>query len=57
MRYDWEVRRVPGSKLEANLEEASAKGWDVFSILPAGEDPNAPANDRVQYAVVVRRAT
>jgi hypothetical protein len=53
--YDWEVRRVRGSQLESTLEAASAGGWEVFSVVAAGDDPAAPPEDRVLFAVIVRR--
>jgi hypothetical protein len=53
--YDWEVRRVSASKLAAGLESASANGFEVFAILPAGEDPSLPPPDRYGYLIVARR--
>lgn len=40
--YDWEIRRTDATHLETSLEAASANGWDMFAILPAGETANAP---------------
>jgi hypothetical protein len=53
--YDWEVVRVSGMKLESTLKGADAKGWEVFAIIQAGEEPTAPPNDRYYYTIVVRR--
>ena len=44
--YHWEVVRVSGMKLEPTLRTVDEKGWEVFAIIQAGEDPNAPPNDR-----------
>jgi hypothetical protein len=55
MRYDWEVRATRLSQLEAALQAANPGEWEVFAILPAGEDSNASPADRPLYAVVVRR--
>ena len=55
MAYNWEVRRAHLSQLETALEAANPGHWEVFAILPAGEDPSAPPNDRQLFAVVVRR--
>ncbi len=55
MAINWEVRRLRISQLEATLEAASANGWEVFAILPIGEDPSAPPADKHLFAVVVRR--
>lgn len=33
MRYNWEVINVVFADLERTLEQASARGWDVFSVM------------------------
>jgi hypothetical protein len=33
MKYNWEVASVALTQLEQHLEAASAKGWEVFSVL------------------------
>jgi hypothetical protein len=55
VKYDWEVRRVHLSRLEAALQAANPGGWEVFTLLPGGEDPGAPPHDRTMFVVVVRR--
>lgn len=54
--YDWEIRRANAAQLESVLESASAHGFEVFAILPAGEDASLPAPDRHVYLVVARRS-
>jgi hypothetical protein len=53
--YDWECVRVSGLKLEGALESATSAGWEVFTIVQAGDDPSQPPNNRYFYTIVVRR--
>jgi hypothetical protein len=52
--YEWKVTRVSGMKLEPALNSVEEHGWEVFAIIQAGEDPNAPSNDRYYYTVIAR---
>jgi hypothetical protein len=51
--YDWEIRKVTAAKLETTLEAVSASDWEVFAILPAGEDSTAQLTG--EYFLVVAR--
>jgi hypothetical protein len=45
MRYKWEVVTVALVNLEGKLNEASAKKWEVFSVLAVNES----------FVIIVRR--
>ena len=52
--YDYKIRRIPAPKLEETLEELSATEWEVFAIVPTGENIKAPLTGE-QFLVVGRR--
>jgi hypothetical protein len=52
--YDYEIRRIKAAELEHTLEKLSESDWEVFAIVPAGEDIKAPLTGE-QFLVVGRR--
>jgi len=56
MKYKWHNDRLPeGTRLNEELEDLEDKGWEIFSVSPAGHEKTKLDGTVYFYCILARR--